>query len=328
MSSTTRTDDQTIADDERVVLCVPRGGMNDVLCRINECWTYAEKHNRTLIIDSTKSGLLGHFSDFFSTKPANIRVIERVTPALMEQLNRLTCNPPDFQGRLDKYEANYVQEVRNYCEIAIDVQVVFDTESDHEEQLLLYEQSGGGGQSLGVIPRITLSPAILPVVCKQLRRLEPDYIAIHVRNTDYQTNYGRFFFDIYPKTVDKNVLICSDDHEVIVKAKQVFRHANVFTVTDIPNLGKTPLHRPTSYDNDEDRRMATITSLTDLLALGGAEELYFNSVTLGFNSGFSNLANALFENKDLITSLLGGRTLEQVRKSKRWGLPSLGLPGF
>ena len=326
MSNTENTGDDMIADDERVILCIPRGGMNDVFCQIQECWRYAEEYGRTLIIDSTRSGLLGHFSDFFSVKPTTFRVIERINPKLFQKLNGLRCNPPEFEGRLGDYVANYVEEVRNYCEIAIGVRVAFDKEKDHDEQLLLYEQSGGGSQSAKLFPHLTVSPKIMALVCSRLALLKPDYIAVHVRNTDYRTNYGRFFFDIYPKTLDKNLLICSDDYEVIEKAKSVFRHANVFTVTDIPNMGKIPLHHPDVYDNDEDRHMATVRSLIDLIAMGGADALYFNNVSLGFPSGFSNLANTLFENKQLITSLLDGRTLESLRSSGHRQIGALGHP--
>lgn len=317
MTENARLGADAISDDERVVLCVPRAGTNDVLCRIQECWAYAEKYNRTLIIDSTKSGLLGPFPEFFSFKPSKLKIIEQVDADLMKKLNSFACSPAPFEGRLDTYTANYVPEVGNYCEIAIGVQIAFDRDRDHDEQLLLYEQSGGGGGSVGLLPKITLSPKIMPLVCERLANLPSDYIAVHVRNTDYRTNYGRFFFDIYPRTVGRNLLICSDDHEVIQKAKKVFVHANVMTVTETPNIGKTPLHRPTSYESDADRRMATINSITDLLALGGADELYFHQVTDGFHSGFSMLANALFENKSRIESLLGGRTLKSIRTRER-----------
>jgi hypothetical protein len=51
--------------NDRFVLCMPAGGLNDVLCQIEKCWRYAERHGRKLVIDTAKTGLLDSFDQYF-----------------------------------------------------------------------------------------------------------------------------------------------------------------------------------------------------------------------------------------------------------------------
>jgi hypothetical protein len=134
--------------------------------------------------------------------------------------------------------------------------------------------------------------------------LDRDYVAIHVRNTDYQTNYESLFNKIYPEVAGKSVLVCSDDAEVIAKAKEFFDASTVLIASEIPHTNQMPLHGERTMKADEDRKAAAINSIVDLCALGLSDKLYFMNVTAGHPSGFSSLARHLNENKRLVLSLL------------------------
>ncbi|MEP3671691.1 MAG: hypothetical protein ABJM86_01940, partial [Hyphomicrobiales bacterium] len=46
--------------------------MNDLLCQIEPCWRYCIDYNRKLIIDSSASGLLDDFFNYFEPRDNEI----------------------------------------------------------------------------------------------------------------------------------------------------------------------------------------------------------------------------------------------------------------
>ena len=295
-------------DKESFVLCRPRGGLNDTFCQIEKCWHYAETFGRTLIIDTRKSGLFGEFADFFSPVDASIKVepdTTRVDPAI----NSRDCYPPRMSGpriygMLDDHDTSYSNAYRNHVDRVSGALLTFDFDRDYRESVLIHEQCGGGDLSFSLLDRITLSETVRSIVLDRIAGLGRDYVAMHVRNTDYQTDYESLFNTIYPEVVGKSVLICSDDADVIVKAKNFFRASTVFSISEIPHTNQKPLHGEWTMKTDQERKSAAIASIVDLCALGLASKLYFTNVTAGHPSGFSRLAQHLNENKHLVFKLL------------------------
>lgn len=293
---------------ESFLLCRPRGGLNDTFCQIEKCWRYAEKSGRTLIIDTRRSCLFGEFSEFFTPVDASIKV-EANTTEVNVAINALDCYPPLINGPkinelLDAHSTVYSEKHRNLIDRVSGALLTFDFEKDYSEPVLVHEQFGGGDLSFGLLERITISENIRSVVLDRIARLEKDYVAIHVRNTDYQTNYELLFNRIYPEVAGKSVLICSDDAEVIAKAKDFFDTSTVLNASEIPYTNQMPLHGERTMKADEDRKASAINSIVDLCALGLSDKLYFMNVTAGHPSGFSSLARHLNENKRLVLSLL------------------------
>ncbi|MEO6423593.1 MAG: hypothetical protein ABIR84_13225, partial [Candidatus Nitrotoga sp.] len=175
-----------------------------------------------------------------------------------------------------------------------------------------------------------ISEKIRSTILDKIQEFDHDYLAIHVRNTDYQTKYEDLFKNIYPMVCEKSLLVCSDDAEVISRAKSFFSLSKILISSHPTQTEKKPLHHSTTHSDDEQRKKATINSIIDLIALGRSTELYFSNVTAGHPSGFSRLAMYLCENKNVIDALLKldtstptsaspGRTLQYVsRYSTRW----------
>lgn len=44
-----------LRDKEKYVICMPMGGLCDMMARIESCIEYCKKHNRILILDTSKS---------------------------------------------------------------------------------------------------------------------------------------------------------------------------------------------------------------------------------------------------------------------------------
>ncbi|MFA5957248.1 MAG: hypothetical protein WC811_11810 [Hyphomicrobium sp.] len=174
----------------------------------------------------------------------------------------------------------------------------FDFSKNYQEDVLAYEQWGGGSLSFGLMDKLRLSPKIRPMVLDRVRQFDGKYYAVHVRNTDLKTNYKDFFSKIVPEVSGKRLLVCSDDAAVIEYARNFFRSSEILTSSEIPDLGGKPLH---IYG---DRKKSNIDTIVDLIALGKSQKLFFANVTEGRASGFSGLAGHLFTNKYLLDGLL------------------------
>lgn len=296
---------------EKFVLCRPRGGLNDTLCQIEQCWKYAEAFSRTLLVDSTRSGLLGDFSDFFQPRDGGAQVHFRLTIPQLHFLDTLPCHPHQLRGKLKTYQPAYSKAAGNYLDKRTSTRLGFDFGRDYEEAVLVHEQCGGGTDSFALLGRITLADSLRPTVLDRIRQLGQDYVAVHVRNTDYKTAYEDLFKDVYPKVSNKSLLVCSDDAGVITHAKSFFDTSKILTSSHATHSGNRSLHfKYKKHGSNRQRRAATIDSLVDLIALGRASELYFANVTAGFPSGFSTLAEYLCGNKQVVDALLAGESLD------------------
>lgn len=301
---------------QKFLLCRPRGGLNDVLCQIEICWRYADEFNRRLIVDTTDSCLAGPFSDYFEINDPSSKAVFDVDDQLIATLDDLTCFPVCVQGRLSDYESVETED-KKHLESKSSVPLRFDLAVDYDEDVLLHEQSGGGTKSFNLLSRLRFSDELSRTVTSRTRHLPDEYAAVHVRHTDYSTDYLWFFEKIKKRVVDMTLLICSDDRQVVETGTAFFERSRVVTVSDIPNTAGKPLHLSDSHDNAGSRKDSAINSLVDLVALGMATRFYFTIVDGGFPSGFSRLAAHLSDNKDVLEQLLGERSGTLLRSGSR-----------
>ena len=139
---------------------------------------------------------------------------------------------------------------------------------------------------------------------KAFEGLPKSYEAIHIRNTDYRSNYKYFFAKLKKKFKGKTVLVCSDDGGVIEYANNFFSDSKILSFSNKEKFNGKPLHLNSNYTNDEDRKKATINAIVDLLMLGGAKVFYYIGGEHGHPSGYSVLAAYLCNNKGVLRSLL------------------------
>lgn len=202
------------------------------------------------------------------------------------------------------YQTAYSGFLKRRYHIGSDEVLSFDFSLEYSQDLLIHEQAGGGLKAQNFVHRIKLIPSVAAEIRHNLIQLTNDYVAVHVRNTDLQTDYEKFFTTIYNKVLGKKVLLCSDDLRVIEYGVKFFDHSTVINLSNIPNLQGRPLHLHL-YDNAQSRAQASINAIRDLVLLGSATELYVTENKRGFISGYSKLAQYLFNNKSIIQDWLG-----------------------
>lgn len=297
--------------NDRYLLCRPRGGLNDTLCRIECCWRHAERTGRHLVIDAARSSLFDRFDRFFEVVDPAIPVTVALEPSLLAHLDLLECRPSHLQGRLGVTRPDWVHD-RGYVDPETDLPTRFEDEypapllADPDAALLVYEDSGGGEESFALLERVRFSTELRAVLIDALAALEEPYWAAHVRNTDSRTDYPRFFSRIRRLVGTRPLLVCSDDPDVIEYARANLRGAVLaFTGRVRSQDPKGALHKWSSHTDLDVLQRGAVEALIDLVALANAERLLSSDVRHGSPSGYTVLARHLATRKDLLDALLG-----------------------
>ena len=307
----------------RFLLCRPRGGMNDTLCQIQRCWDYAVRYQRILIIDTTCSGLHGPFSDFFELRRPRSWIELQLTSRRLADLEPLSCQPEAIAHRIGQYRSA-IEWSRDHGIVlkGTRTQISFDFNQDHPEAVLVHEQGGGGQGSFDLLEQLRLASSIVAEITGTLERCPRPYVGIHVRNTDYRTDYISLFEDLATELRGQRVLVCSDDAAVIQEARQHFWASELLVTSEPPHSQGEPLHHINTFQDISVSHRLAHEALIDLLALGGSSSLHFRSHRAGESSGFSLLAQHLQRHQDVIKALLHRPpllpTLSRWRLSHAW----------
>jgi hypothetical protein len=283
--------------------------LTDTFCQIEKCWLYAAKTDRNLIIDATRSGLWGHFTDFFSINQTELTVNGCPIPGLVEKLNTMSCYPHPLRGRLARYECRWDTSLRALVDAETGTHLSFDFDADYGEQVLVHHQAGGGAHlAFNLLRRVTLECGVASEFRTRLRAIGSGYDAIHIRNSDYKTPWEPFLSAVVDRLTSDKVLVCSDDIRVIRFCQAFFSPKTFLTSSMPPYTDGKALHTHEFSMSAEQRRLVVRDGLLDLLALAGGDSLWYPQTTQGHASGYSELARHLHENRWVVSSLL---SLEQ-----------------
>ncbi|MEL6735774.1 MAG: hypothetical protein AAFO98_07830 [Pseudomonadota bacterium] len=294
--------------NKRYLLSRPRGGFNDAMVQLEKSRLYAVQYRRTLILDMSRSGLHAPFESLFTVSDTFGCDVILWSPEVARELDAAqSIHPEPLSGRVSTYEiAIKHQPSVQMVDRETGCQINFDHGRDHAAQILVYEQMGGGYSSLEALKRTALQPHVAEMIVTRLQSLDAGYQAVHIRHSDYKTDFEAFLTRLRPLLRGQHVLICSDSAEAKGAAAAVLdRSTTVFSVSDTPDTGGVPLHGK----RDSDRFNDNVDLLTDLLAMSVARKLYFTRLagqhaSKNKCSGFSLLADLLGRHPQTIRQLL------------------------
>jgi len=271
----------------KFVLCRPRGGLNDMLCQIEHCLRYCRNNGRTLVLDTTKSGMRDDFQKYFSIKDAHgTRVISLAEMPV--DIDSLSTIPEVIQGRTQTYEADGIVggEVRDTQSGEI---INFDLRKSYSADLLVQERAGGGINSYWILQHLRPTELVLGAIQEKLAGLPERYISLHIRNTDLQTDYVHFVKSISWALRGRNVMVGTDSGEVQSRLLKMKTGAKeIYFPTQLDRTSTNPLHDAASTEES-----TILEMLADLFAMALGQRLYFTFTKQGRVSGFSGLAFAL-----------------------------------
>ena len=270
------------------------------------------RFGRHLLIDTSRCAVRVPLDELFEFVDGNAPVSCVRDPSVWGVLNSMRCRPACVEGRVDGAGERAVPAAgtaasgRRQAPPRFAAVGTSDFERDHSEQLLVYEGSGGGTASFDLLPRLRLAPHVRRRVQDAIAALEPGYSALHVRNTDYRTDYRTLLRRVSRMRIEGPVLVCSDDPRMVAYARRVLRNS---VLAFPPRAGsrnaKGALHLPDSYATQLEAQNAAVESIIDLMALANAQRLFCGTVMSGLVSGFSQLACHLCRNKGVADALLG-----------------------
>jgi hypothetical protein len=293
----------------KYVLCRPRGGLNDMLCEIEKCRRYAEQYGRKLLIDTTLSGFQDNFWRYFELFMPD-PMIEAIVD--YSALDRMSTLPHFVQGNVSSFQARRLPTLAGgYIDAKTGEKVSFDFSKAYEETLLLHEQEWTGSLiSAELLGRLCLTNEVKEMVSEKLVTLPKQYDAIHIRHSDYTTNYKAFLASIKSDLSNRNVLICSDSTEVMDYCKSELNESKLYRLSTFDNTHGKPLHKGGSSLGQFE---TNVEAITDLVGLGLSERIYYDNLDkMSQASGFSYLAAVLHDNKHMIERLLKLNSINEI----------------
>ena len=288
----------------KYVLCIPEGGLNDMLCQISRCNNYCIDNGRTLLIDTNNNSTFkDDFSFYFKSKSDMLKLNYNEIIDILYVLK--SCNAKCYP------DIDYINIKSYYCDKNVcfvsnenNLPITFDFSNWYHETLLIYNNCGGGIPHNNIYNDICLTNNIKNIfnerlikIYEKINSVEDEsvneliiksYTAVHIRNTDMKcSNINKFInslSEIY------NIFFVSTDCKKsldIINSKYNIIHFSNIENTDIS------LHRDI-IDNNL-KRIRNIDSIIDLLLLS------FSNILIGSTdcSGYYILANYLKNNTNL-----------------------------
>jgi hypothetical protein len=336
---------------ERYVLCIPRGcGFNDLLCQINKANEFALKTGRTLLIYTRLSGLADSLSNYFEPIDPDGGIVLDVKPDDLCRLNRLTCFPIGYVGRIDWIHHRFMavdsgkSDKWPCCNAILDMirilvyvfrnaeldtvakktgfvvdylrigrrryPIEFDRLEGHPADLIVHHMSGGGEESIETLGILRFGRETRKNIFRRIEFLGSDYDAVHIRNTDYKSDFKTFLERIEPKLSGRRVLLCTDDSDVIGVAREKLCRSEIMVIgKSFPEGGKNkrPLHHQWR-SSKESINLSNLDMLAELVAMANAKNLFYPNLIENIHqarvSGFSTLAENLKSRPEILDRLM------------------------
>lgn len=290
----------------KYILVKPQGGLNDMLCQIENCCRYAERFNRIVLVETNYSNAI-HFRDdlskyFLSIQPRLI-FDRRSFP---EDLESFSVYPPVFKNDIFDIEFEFDKIKKVYVDSANRIPLSFNFEIDYEQKLLVHQNGGGGASSFHALKRMRMHDNIVDELINRLRLINNNYIGVHVRNTDYISDYKVILDALSRSQYLGPVLLCTDDPNILEIFKNNLKN-NIISFTKFNLSGDSRLHFLTKNDDSYSRNTDAILDLILLsmsIKLLVAKLLPNNEAPNGGISGFSRLALMLSEDKRALKQII------------------------
>lgn len=273
------------SQSDRFILCRPRGGLNDTLCQIANAVRYCQKHRRTLVIDTMRSGLRDDIFRYFDLiGPKGLTVLHWTDPKVRDHLNSLETRPASVRGALDSYKITFPVQIRPVEPISREP-LYIDFKTHYDAPVLVHEAYGGGISSFRILPFLRPTAFLQAELDRRLARLPAAYVGLHFRNTDLRTSHVPILKALQARIAGRDVLITTDDGALQEKFRksQLFG-ARLHFVTDLTGRGSDPRH-----DHDGTTIADNLDMLCDLYALALAKEYHFGMAENARISGYSTL---------------------------------------
>lgn len=294
---------------DKYLLCRPQGGLNDMLCQIEKCCRYAEKTHRIVIVDTHykhSENFHEELTHYFQSRQNRLFLSLKDAPVDLEQLD---VYPECLQGKLNSYQTSEKIAFQPFKERDSGKAIQFDFTKNYPHQLLVHHQGGGGSISSSALLRLKLTDTVKLALLKRLKTIERSYCGIHIRHTDYRSDYASAI-ELLKKKPPARLFVATDSQLVLDDIMHQLPDTKVFSFSKTLSQDGTPIHMAKVLGKQV-KPNQNMDALLDLLMLSMATQLIICKISGGTvayklpsYSGFSMLARQLWENKIILKNLL------------------------
>lgn len=262
-----------------------RGGFTDIMNQIWNCLEYARAYNRILVIDATHGWMKADLRNYITIHDPHIYTGSLT--AFYEQASAHTIFPPQACQNLREYYPRYY-----------DSWSVLPLDKVYVEDIIVHTHCGGGTSLPKILSISSASRTIRDLFVHRLSLLPPNYISIHVRNTDYTSDVAAFLNENAAHFSNKDIFLASDDISTIRRFQDLYG-SRVYSFANIPETkdGRNIHDHHASIPDDE----FIVDTIVDMMILAYGSEFYGSSR----QSGYTKSAHALFNAKHIVRRFLG-----------------------
>jgi len=293
---------QVEQSSKKYMLCIPGGGICDMIFVISYCLEYAIKNNRTLIIDTTRIDWFKEsIHDFIAFNHPLICIRDpkislrdiRPNSIFPEDLN--THHLCDFPIYVNYKDARMQTENR--------ASLTIDLSKSYKEDIIVYcfwadSKLADVPNRFDITPYMKFKTNVLSVFRERRKLLPKSYVSFHIRNTDHKSDVSKFveehdhIFKTHP------CFLASDNKQNIEDIKDKYC-GNVYNFSKIEKYVEgAGLHHITR--TRDELISLIIDSYADLLLLASGDEIYISTR----KSRFSLYAEYLLKHKQLLSNLI------------------------
>lgn len=263
---------------------------------------YAESSNRHLIVDTKNNNAFGdELSNYFLSRQKRLSL--SVSNKELELLDSLTAHPNFLEGRVSTYSTTYIPESNKYADKKTGklINTPLKINTEYRQQLVIAHQNTIMPESHMFLLRVILAERIIETINQRLETIPQPYIGIHIRHTDYTSDYKNFFNSINLRN-DLPIFLATDNTEVRDHMQKKYGIDRVFSFSRLPDEPLLPLHHSIPADLTIEKRNSQ--AIADLFMLACSKIMIAAPITNGYNgnkfSGYSKLAFAMFRSKSLL----------------------------
>jgi len=287
--------------ERRYLLCRPEGGLNDQLVQIAKCISYSRKHQRVLLIDTTPTGFGENHSFYFTPKINDLindtRKINQLLPQLWadSQVASIALQGTDYSADWDERQKTFVTSDKREP-------ITFNFSLPHENKLLIHHACGGGVEGVDGLSAFRLNPPLIDLISLRRRALPEVYFGLHIRNTDYKTDFRPIFERLSSHelfTLDRMAIYLATDSAEVLKVSGKYFSSPIFNFCHLVEVERS-LHTTRRLP----KPVVNLDCLADLFLLTMAKEFFAPKMIQGSYSGFSVLVHYLRQRPDQVRAMM------------------------
>ena len=289
----------------RMLLCRPRGGLNDMLSQIERCCRYAEMTNRAVFVDTSfgADSFDDEFDRYFISRQQHLMLSAK---SLYPVFDRVSTFPPSVEKRLSSYRVLWDKRRDGYAERESGELLTFDFARDYPQDLLVHQQYGRRPIAVSIFMRLTLQPALTRELLSRVSKIGGPYLGAHVRHTDYRSNYHPVIEHVAGVEIAK-VFLATDNQKVLEEFRVALPGKQIYSFAEELSVDGSPLHlrKPTKGNVFRRNCDAILDLLLLALSVGIVSADIANGRSGHTKSGFTVLAIELAKQKRYLSELLG-----------------------